>query len=127
MTNSPLRKKNRCASTCAYIFPLVTPQSMDPAHPFPFISNLSLNLLVTFATEKNQPPVLGTGQGAGGLGSSAFHPGRGGTASFRWKRSCVHNLDLLFPGMDIAELRSVPGHPQCQHRAAQEKANDLLE
>jgi len=29
------------------IFPLVTPQSVDPAHPFPFISNFSLNLLVT--------------------------------------------------------------------------------
>ncbi len=28
------------------IYPLLTPQAMDPAHPFPFVSNLSLNLLI---------------------------------------------------------------------------------
>jgi polyphosphate kinase len=45
-----LAKEEAAAVRAEYlsaIFPLVTPQSVDPAHPFPFISNLSLNLLVT--------------------------------------------------------------------------------
>ena len=36
------------------IYPLITPQSIDPAHPFPFISNLSLNLLVTLRYPKDK-------------------------------------------------------------------------
>src|ERR1700730_17254986 len=31
----------------ANIFPLVTPLAIDPSHPFPFVSHLSLHLLVT--------------------------------------------------------------------------------
>ncbi|HSD90974.1 MAG TPA: RNA degradosome polyphosphate kinase, partial [Kofleriaceae bacterium] len=40
------------------IFPLVTPQAMDPAHPFPFVSNLSLNLLVSLRYEHDSDSLL---------------------------------------------------------------------
>ena len=40
------------------IFPLVTPIAMDPAHPFPFISNLSINLLVEIHDPTEDDPHL---------------------------------------------------------------------
>ena len=47
------------------IFPLVTPQAMDPAHPFPFVSNLSLNLLVSLRYENDSRVAARARQGAG--------------------------------------------------------------
>src|SRR3712207_6948421 len=41
-------------------FPVLTPQAVDPGHPFPYISNLSLNL-----------GVMVEPAGAGGNGSAA--------------------------------------------------------
>src|SRR5690349_18678156 len=54
------------------IFPLVTPQAMDPAHPFPFVSNLSLNLLVSLRYENDGESLL----------ARIKVPAQGGTSRF---------------------------------------------
>ena len=46
------------------IFPVLTPLSFDPGHPFPYISNLSLNLGVTVADPDTGEHRFARGQGA---------------------------------------------------------------
>src|SRR5262245_41594778 len=83
------------------IFPLVSPQAMDPAHPFPFVSNLSLNLLVSLRYEHDSESLLARVKVPTGGGVSRFM--RLGT-SRTFVDLCdvmANNLDLLFPGMEI--------------------------
>jgi len=47
-------RKNLRNHFATNVYPLLTPQSIDPAHPFPFISNLSLNLLLTKIVRETQ-------------------------------------------------------------------------
>lgn len=38
------------------VFPILTPQAVDPGHPFPYVSNLSLNLGVMVAPQQTRKP-----------------------------------------------------------------------
>jgi polyphosphate kinase len=81
------------------VFPVVTPLAVDPAHPFPYISNLSLNLaifvrnpettLTRFARVKI-PPIL-----------PRFVVLPDGERFIPLEQVIAAHLDALFPGMEV--------------------------
>lgn len=127
------------------IFPVLTPLAVDPAHPFPYISGLSLNLAVTvrdpaggperFARVKvpNNVPrfVLVDEDAATGSGD---RPGtssvRGATTGYRFlpleELIAVH-LDQLFPGMQIVEHHLFRVTRNAEYELDEDRDEDLLQ
>ena len=98
-----LKKKERDALRKGFIeniMPLLTPQSIDPAHPFPFISNLSLNLLVTL-NYKDRGPTTARVKVPIGAGLARFLRIGGLDRFVPLEQVISNNLDLLFPRMNI--------------------------
>ncbi|MGE5185875.1 MAG: polyphosphate kinase 1, partial [Acidobacteriota bacterium] len=109
------------------IFPLVTPQAMDPAHPFPFVSNLSLNLLVSLRYENDAESLLARVKVPVGGGVSRFV--RLGTSRTFVDLADVmaNNLDLLFPGMEVEACSLFRVTRNAIAERDEEEADDLLE
>ena len=100
------------------IFPVLTPLAVDPAHPFPYISGLSLNLAVVVvnpATGKEHfarvkvPPLLPRFIAVDARGRPSA-PDAGAAAPEKGPMSFVpvedvigEHLDQLFPGMEVRE------------------------
>ncbi|MCX7068305.1 MAG: polyphosphate kinase 1 [Methylococcales bacterium] len=109
------------------IFPLVTPQAIDPAHPFPFISNLSLNLLAgIYSTEiesmtlvRIKVPVSSSIKRFIQIGNEHSYVALGDLMA--------NNLDMLFPDMNVAfcELFRVTRNAVTEQD--EEQADDLLQ
>lgn len=107
------------------IFPLLTPQGIDPAHPFPFISNLSLNLLVSSSEIDSDQLHLNRIKVPLGVGIPRFIQIGDDHLYITFEELMANNLDDLFPGMTIhsCEFFRVTRNAITEHR---DGANDLL-
>jgi polyphosphate kinase len=81
------------------IFPVLTPLAVDPAHPFPYISNLSLNLAVMVRDPERQQPRFARVKVPALLPRFMSLPD--GKRFVPLEQVIALHLPVLFPGMDI--------------------------
>lgn len=119
------------------VFPVLTPLAFDPGHPFPYISNLSLNLAILIRDNNGQehfarvkvPTSL-----------QRFVPIKRSSGSVRKDGTVPHhhyfvvleelilnNLDALFPGMEIVDAYPFRVTRNADFVIQELEADDLLE
>jgi polyphosphate kinase len=117
------------------VFPVITPLAVDPSHPFPYISNLSLNLAVVVKNPETEeelfarvkvpnvlprflslPPELG-------FQDSEKHTAWTGVPL---EQAIAHNLESLFPGMNIQEYHTFRITRDADLELEEDEADDLL-
>ncbi len=117
------------------IFPVLTPLAFDPGHPFPHVSNLSLNLAVVI-DDGNQgqrfarvkvPPLLPRLVRAPGGGRDELGLDESSRGKFVWIEELIAaNLDLLFPGLEIAAAYTFRVTRDADLEIEEDEADDLL-
>jgi len=125
-TLTPKERKQLREYYYTNIFPLLTPQSIDPAHPFPFISNLSLNLLVTLRYPRAREVSLARVKVPTGLGTPRFIRVGKGDSFIPLEELMMNNLDMLFPGMEIVACEIFRVTRNANTEQDEEQADDLM-
>lgn len=119
------------------VFPVLTPLAFDPGHPFPHISNLSLNLAVLICDKNGEehfarvkvpgslPRFLPIKRSSGGVrrdGTVPYHH------YFVWLEQLIAaNLPRLFPGMEVLEAHPFRVTRDADNEIQELEAADLLE
>ncbi|WP_411964025.1 polyphosphate kinase 1 [Haloferax sp. YSMS24] len=119
----------------AAVLPTLTPLTFDPAHPFPFISNLSLSLAVLtrehgdaqtkFSRVKvpgNRPQLVDVDERTDGGDDTTDAP----TRFVPLSRIIEHNLDLLFPNVEIVDTSLFRVTRNAEVRRNEEVAEGLI-
>ena len=118
-----------------HIFPVLTPLAVDPSHPFPYISNLSLNLAVVlkdpaienelFARVK-LPKVLPRFITLPEELRQKHRNQPGVWTAVPIEQVVTHNLEYLFPGMNILESYAFRVTRNADLSVEEDEADDLL-
>lgn len=105
------------------IFPVLTPLSVDPGHPFPMISNLSLNIGVLVKDEANGDERRARIKVPSSL--PRFLPAGGGRYVLIESVIMAH-IDRLFPGMTISQADLFRVTRNADLSLDEDEADDLL-
>ncbi len=108
------------------VLPVVTPLGFDPAHPFPVLSNLSLNLLVSLRESAGKEPFLARIKVPVGPHSPRFVRIGDGDQFVLLEEVIAHNLDLLFPDCAVESCHTFRVIRNCATDRDEEAAEDLL-
>ena len=108
------------------VYPVLTPLAVDPAHPFPYISNLSLNLAVRLRDEDGDirfarvkiPPVLPR--------LLTLPPSAGQERFVLLESIIAARLDRLFPGVEVLDHHVFRVTRNADFEVEEEEADDLL-
>jgi polyphosphate kinase len=119
------------------VFPVLTPLAFDPGHPFPHISNLSLNLAVVIRDDDGMelfarvkvpdtlPRLIPLKRSSGGVRKDGTPPR---THYFVWLEQLIAaNLEKLFPGLEILETHPFRVTRDADLVIQELEAEDLLE
>lgn len=119
------------------VFPVLTPLAFDPGHPFPHISNLSLNLAILIQDQQGRrhfarlkvpaslPMLVPIKRSSGSIrrdGTVPYHH------YFVWLvQLIIENLHKLFPGMEVLEAHAFHVTRNADFEIQELEASDLLE
>ncbi len=94
------------------VFPVLTPLVIGRGRPFPYISNLSLSLVVRLRDPEKDNEILARVKVPKELLRRFLSVGTNGDTLVTLDSLIAANLGSLFPGMEVLDHCAVPGHPR---------------
>ena len=109
------------------IFPVLTPLAVDPSHPFPYISGLSLNLAVLVKKPDTKEELFARVKVPASLPRFIETTEFGGTRFIALEQVIIANLHQLFPGMEIEDYYTFRLTRNADLELEEEESENLLE